>query len=282
MKKIFFLLSLIAFLTPGYAQIKTPAASPTARLSQDVGLAKIDLEYSRPSIKGRKIFGELVPFDQLWRTGANASTKVTFSDDVKVGNVPLTKGMYALYTIPGQKEWTIIFYKNTSFWGAPEPKEFKDEDVAARFLVPVQPLYDAVETFTMGFNNLRNSSADLEIMWEKTKVVVPVILDTDAKVMASIKAQMEGPSADSYYSSGRYYYEEKKDLNQALEWVNKAMEKGGEKYWMLRTKALILADLNRPKDAIAAAERSTELAKADGNNDYVRMNEKSIMEWKKK
>lgn len=284
MKKLTYLsalLMLIAF-APASAQIKTPAASPGCKVSQDVGLIKVDVEYSRPSAKGRKIFGDLVPFGDMWRTGANASTKVTFSDEAMAGGIKLPKGTYAFYTIPGEKEWTIIFYKNTTFWGAPEPKDFKEEDVAARFSVPVMAISDRVESFSMNFDNIKNNGADLVLSWENTKVVVPITVDTDAKVVADIKAAMEGPSANSYWAAGRYYFEEKKDMKQALEWVNKAMEKGGEKFWMLRVKAQIQAELGMHKDAIATAEKSIQMAKAESNDDYVRMNEKSIAEWKKK
>ncbi len=283
MKKLFFLtalLSLFAFASAN-AQIKTPAASPSCKVTQDVGLIKVDVAYSRPSAKGRKVFGELVPFGELWRTGANATTQVTFSDDASIGGTKLAKGTYVLFTTPGQKEWEVIFYKNLSISSNPG-KDFKEEDVAARVKVPTQTLRDLVETFTINFNNLRNNGADLEITWEYTKVVVPITVDTDSKVMADIKATMEGPSANAYWAAGSYYYSEKKDMNQALAWVEKAMEKGGEKFWMMRQKALILAELGRYKDAIAAAEKSTEMAKADGNADYQRMNEKSIAEWKKK
>lgn len=283
MKKLFFLTALLSLLAsaPAIAQIKTPAPSPTCKISQEFGLVTADLEYSRPSAKGRKIFGELVPFGELWRVGANASTKIKFSDDATIGGTKLKAGTYAIYATPGEKEWSVIFYSNTSFWGTPG-KDFKEEDVAARVTVPVQSVRDLVETFTMNFNNLRNNGADLEISWEYTKVVVPISVDTDTKVMADIKTTLDGPSAGAYYAAGRYYFEEKKDMSLALTWVDKALEKGGEKFWMLRQKALILAELNRYKDAIAVAEKSTELAKADGNGDYPRMNEKSIMEWKKK
>lgn len=279
-----FSLTLLAFVLvtmAASAQIKTPAPSPSCKVSQEVGLIRIDLDYSRPSAKGRKVFGDLVPFGEMWRTGANGSTKITFSEAVKVGGVELAKGTYALYTTPGEKEWNVIFYKNTSFGGVPG-KDFSDADVAVRFNVPAAPQRDMVETFTININNLRNNGADLEISWEYTKVVVPISLDTDSKVMADIKAQMEGPSANTYYQSARYYYEEKKDMNMALAWVQMALDKGGEKFWILRQKALILAELGRFKDAIATAERSTELAKADGNKDYQRMNEKSIMDWAKR
>ena len=283
MKKLFFLTALLSLLAsaPAIAQIKTPAPSPTCKVSQEFGLVTADLEYSRPSAKGRKVFGELVPFGEMWRVGANASTKIKFSDDATIGGTKLKAGTYAIYATPGEKEWSVIFYKNTSFWGTPG-KDFKEEDVAARVAVPVQSVRDLVETFTMNFNNLRNNGADLEISWEYTKVVVTITVDTDTKVMADIKTTLDGPSAGAYYAAGRYYFEEKKDMNLALTWVDKALEKGGEKFWMLRQKALILAELNRFKDAIAVAEKSSELAKADGNADYPRMNEKSIIEWKKK
>jgi hypothetical protein len=283
MKKHLFLSTfvLLAICAPAIAQIKTPAASPTAKISQEVGLIKVDVEYSRPAVKGRKIFGDLVPFGELWRTGANASTKVSFSDDVKVGGLPLPKGNYALYTIPGEKEWTIVFYKNTSFWGVPG-KDYAEADVAAKFTVKSGSVKEMVESFTINLSNLKSASFDIDLMWDRTLVSIPVTMDTDTKVMADIKSQLEGPSAGVYYASARYYYEEKKEYAKSLEWVNKAMEKGGEKFYMLRMKAQIQADMKQYKDAIATAEKSTELAKKEGNADYPRMNDKSIAEWKKK
>ncbi|MBK8557754.1 MAG: DUF2911 domain-containing protein [Lewinellaceae bacterium] len=275
------LFSLMLMGLSATAQIKTPAPSPTGRIYQEFGLTTIEVEYSRPSVKGRKIFGDLVPFGEMWRTGANAATKLTFGDDVKVGGVAITKGQYALYTIPGQKEWEIIIYKNTNFWGTPG-KDFSESDVAARFKVPSQAEPELEETFTININNIRNASADVELIWENTRVVIPITLDTDSKVMADIKSQMDGPSVNTYYQSARYYFEEKKDMNLALAWIQMALDKGGEKFWMVRLKAQILAELGRYKDAIETANRSTELAKADGNGDYPRMNEKSIADWKKK
>jgi len=280
-KIILTLITLVVTFSAAFAQIKTPAPSPSCKISQEFGLVKSDVDYSRPGAKGRKIFGDVVPFGQMWRTGANGSTKVSFSEVVKVGGIELPKGTYALYVIPAEKEWTIIFYKNTSFGGVPG-KDFTETDVAARFNVPVLPQRDLVETFTINFNNLRSNGADLEISWEYTKVAIPVSSDTDTKVMADIKTQMEGPSAGVYYSAARYYFEEKKDLTTALTWVQTALDKGGERFWIVRQKALILAELGRYKEATDAANRSTELAKADGNSDYPRMNEKSIMEWAKK
>jgi Protein of unknown function (DUF2911) len=284
MYKLFYLLTAgLMFMTlAATAQIRTPQPSPTGKVTQDVGLGKIEVEYSRPSAKGRKIFGKVVPFGEMWRTGANASTKVMLSEDGKVGGVDIKKGTYALYTIPNEKEWTIIFYKNTTFGGVPSPKDFLEADVAARFNVPVVVLPMAIETFTIGVTNMRSNGADIEVMWENTKVVIPVMYDTDSKVMTSIKTAMEGPSANDYNAAAGYYYAEKKDMNQALEFVNKALEKGGDKFWILRLKANILAELGKFKDAIAVAEKSIDLAKQAGNSDYQRMNEESIAMWKKK
>lgn len=283
MKKSMFLTACCAMLvTLLSAQIKTPQPSPTGKISQEVGLTKVEIEYSRPSAKGRKVFGELVPFGDLWRTGANASTKITFGEDVKVGETNLPKGTYALYTVPGERQWDIVFYKNTTLWGAPAPADYKMEDIAAKVSVPSMATRDMVETFTIELSNLKNDGASLDIIWENTKVSLPFTLDTDSKVMADIKSQMEGPSANTYYSAGRYYYEEKKDLKQALSWVDQSLTKGGDKFWILRLKANILADMGMYKDAIAVAEKSSELAKKEGNMDYQRMNAKSIEEWKTK
>lgn len=282
MKKLTFLLvALLAATTILQAQIKTPAPSPVAKLTQEVGLTNVTIEYSRPSSKGRKIFGDLVPYNEMWRTGANASTKVTFGDDVMAGGNKLPKGTYALYTIPGEKTWTIIFHKNLTYWGT-GGKDYKVEDDACRFEVPVQSAGVSVESFTIDVNNIKNNGADIILSWENTRVVIPFTSDTDTKVLADIKAQMSGPSANTYYQAARYYYEEKKDMAQALVWINSAMEKGGEKFWMMRYRALILAEMGRYKEAIEAATKSSEMAKADDNADYPRMNEKNISEWRTK
>ncbi len=283
MNKLFSLIVFVMLfaITGTFAQIQKPAPSPSCKITQSIGLIKVDVDYSRPSAKGRKIFGGLVPFGEMWRTGANSSTKITFSDDAKVGGVALPKGTYALYTIPDEKQWTIIFYKNTTLGGVPGDK-YKEEDVAAKFTVPAMTQRDLVESFTIGFNNLRNTGGDLEISWEYTKVTMPITLDTDAKVIASIKEEMDGPSANSYYMAAQYYFEEKKDMKTALDWVTKSIEKGGEKFFILRLKSQIQAELGQYKDAIATAERSAELAKAENNADYQRMNANSIAEWKKK
>ncbi len=282
MKKwTFLLVSFLFAASVAQAQIKTPAPSPVAKLTQEVGLTNVAIEYSRPSSKGRKIFGDLVPFNEMWRTGANASTKVTFGDDVMAGGNKLAKGTYALYTIPGEKMWTIIFHKNTTYWGT-GGKDYKVEEDACRFEVAAQASGYLVESLTIDVNNIKNNGADLILSWENTRIVIPFTADTDTKVLADIKAQMGGPSANTYYQAARYYYEEKKDMAQALVWVNSAMEKGGDKFWMMRYKALILAEMGRYKEAIETATKSSEIAKSEDNADYPRMNEKNINDWKTK
>jgi hypothetical protein len=279
MKKILFMAIAVCFTVALNAQIKAPQPSPVGKISQNVGLTDITIEYSRPSMKGRKVFGGLVTFNDLWRTGANASTKLTFSENVKIGGQDLKKGTYALYTIPGEKEWTIIIHKNLDHWGI---DEYKQEEDAFRFTAKPTALSNGVETYTMSIDNIKNGSCDIAMAWDKTMVSFPVVLTTDETMISSIKKAMDGPSSGDYYASARYYHEENKDPKQALEWVNKSLEKGGDKFWIMRLKALIQAKIGDYAGAIATAEKSSELAKKEGNGDYPRMNEESIKEWKAK
>jgi hypothetical protein len=263
-----------------YAQIHAPEVSPPATLTQIIGLTEVKIEYSRPGLKGRKMFGGFLPYGQMWRTGANASTKITISDDVQIQDNELPAGTYALYTIPEEEEWTIILHKNLSHWGTGGKDYNKDEDVF-RFKVKPTSLTEKVETFTIDINDIQSNSASIELRWENTKVSFLLGVDTDAKVMADIKQKMKGVSGTTYYQAARYYHETGKDANQALEWVQAAIELEGEKFWMLRLKALILADLKRYKKAIKEAEQSSLLAKEAGNDNYVKMNDESIREWER-
>lgn len=277
MKKILFLAISVLFTLSMEAQIKAPQPSPVGKITQTVGLTEINIEYSRPSMKGRKIFGGLVPYNELWRTGANASTKVTFSENVKIAGQELKKGTYAIFSIPGEKEWTIIIHKNLDHWGT---DDYKQEEDVFRVMVKPVSLSAPVESFTMSVDNLKNASCEITMAWEKTSVSIPVSLSTDDAMVSSIKKAMDGPSAGDYYAAARYYHEENKDAKQALEWVNKSLEKGGEKFWILRLKALLQAKTGDFAGAIATAERSSELAKKEENADYPRMNDDSIKEWK--
>jgi hypothetical protein len=279
MKKVLLIVMTAFIAVTTNAQIKAPQPSPVGKITQNIGLTDITIEYSRPSMKGRKVFGVLVPYNELWRTGANASTKVTFSENVKVGGQELKKGTYALYSIPGEKEWTIIFNKNIDHWGA---DGYKQEEDVCRFTVKPISFPSTVESFTISIDNLKNGSCDISLAWDKTQVTIPVVLTTDESMVSSIKKAMDGPSAGDYYAAARYYHEENKDVKQALEWVNKSLEKGGDKFWILRLKALLQAKSGDYSGAITTAEKSSELAKKEDNSDYPRMNDESIKEWKSK
>lgn len=270
---------LIIVCTTAFAQIKTPAPSPLGKVEQKVGLTDFSIEYSRPSKKGRVIFGDLVPYGEMWRTGANASTKVTFSSGVRIHGEFVPEGTYALYTIPGEKEWTIVFHKNLSYWGT-GGKDYKMEEDQLRFTVTPNQYATLVETFTIGFSNLTSNSASIQLLWDNTEVNIPISVEFDDVVMQQIEKAMT-ISSGTYYTAARYYLDHDKDMEQALEWINKALD-SGDKYWYLRQKSLILGKLERYKEAIEVAEVSKTLADQAKNKNYVKMNEASIKEWSKK
>lgn len=281
MKKngILFLMTLFA-INLMQAQIQTPAASPGAKVEQRIGLTDVTVEYSRPSVKKRVIFGGLVPYGDVWRTGANAATKITFSEDVNFGGVDVKKGSYALLTKPGMKSWTVMLYPhNSTDWTTYSGSDVTPVSVTATPYLMSKDVH--VESLMMGFDNLTNSGADFFVLWDNIYLPVAIKVSTDKAVEESISKVMAGPSAGDYYSAGNYYFTEGKDLNKALEWVNKSLAMGNEKYYVLRTKSLIQAGLGDKKGAIETASRSLELATKDSNKDYIRMNEASIAEWKK-
>jgi len=261
------------------AQIQTPAASPVSKFETTIGLTKIAIDYSRPSKRGRVIYGDLVPFNTMWRTGANKNSTITFSDNVKIGNSELKGGSYAIFTKPGKTSWEIYFYSDTENWGLPE--KWDDAKVAAKVSATPYTI-PSTETFTIGINNVNNDGCSLEILWDNVGVNVNIDALTDNKVVNSINKVMSGPTANDYFSAARYYKESKKDLKQALAWMNKSIEMGNNMFFHLRQKSLIEADLGNYKDAIATAKLSLEKAKEAGNNDYIKMNNDSIEMWSKK
>lgn len=284
MKKVIVVLALIIANFAIEAQVKTPAPSPKSTIEQVVGLTNVEIVYSRPSAKGRTIFGDLVPYGKLWRTGANENTTISFSDDVTIGGKILAKGRYALYTTPKADIWEVIFYKTTDNWGTPE--EYKESDVALKATAKPMSSDRKLETFTLGINNVSNDFADLEISWEKTFVALKFEVPTKKNAMASIYKTLTGPTAGDYFSSAQYFYQSNGDLNKALEYVNKAlsMNKAGDDlpFWYLRQKSLIQAKLNDKKGAIETAKLSLANAQKAKNMDYVKMNTDSIAEWSAK
>jgi tetratricopeptide (TPR) repeat protein len=268
---------LIAFacatvLTADAQQLKTPAPSPVQTIKQDFALSSIELTYSRPSMRGRKIFGDLEPYGRMWRTGANAATRIKFSDDVQVGGVNVKAGEYVIYTVPGENEWEVILNKGLNNWGV---DGYKTEEDVARFKVKPMKTDAPVETFTMQFANVKPTSTELHMMWERTALAIPIATDIDKKVMAQIDAAMNRDTRP-YFAAAMYYMENGKDLNQALSWFDKAIEQNPKAFWVYHQKANALAKSGKKAEARTTAQRSIELAREAKNDDYVRLNEKLI------
>ncbi len=264
------------------AQIETPAPSPLAKFSQKVGLTEITIEYSRPSMKGRTIYGDLVPFGKLWRTGANMATKITFSDDVQIDGKGLAAGTYSIFTIPGEDIWTVIFNKNPNQSGTGSYQESED---ALRVQAEPHKVGAKIETFLINIEDVKPRSALIEFVWENTVVQVPVEVSIDERIMASIERAMS-PNPNNYYAAAVYYREAGKDLDQALEWIDECIRihevNDRNVYWVYRQKSLIQADMGKYNDAIITAEISLAKAREAGNDDYIKMNKESIDEWMKK
>lgn len=280
MKKVTLFLFMILASVSIEAQINTPAPSPASKLMQTVGLTDVTVDYSRPSMRGRTIFGDLVPYDKLWRTGANGYTLISFSNDVKIGDSDVKAGTYSVFTKPGASSWEVFFYTDTQ--GGGTPSKWDDSKVAAKVNATIitMPMEMAVETFTITIDDLTSNSANLGLLWENVYVAVPFEVHTDASVEKDIKRALGGPSAGDYYAAATYYSSEGKDINKAKEWMDKAMtmtEKPA--FWQLRQQSLIQAKAGDKKAAIDTAKKSLAAAKVAGNDDYVKMNMDSLKEW---
>lgn len=263
------------------AQIAVPQVSPVSKVEQTVGLTQIILEYNRPSAKGRAVYGDLVPYGKNWRTGANANSTITFSQDVTINGKSLAKGKYALYTTPKADSWDIIFYKDTDNWGLPE--NWLEENVALKTSAKPESLNRLVETFTISLNNVSTDATNLELSWEKTLVSVKIEVPTQKAVLKSIADIMNGPTAKDYYASAQYYYQSNNDISKALLWVNQSISLSGEKvpFWYYRLKSLIQFKSGDKKGAIETAKLSLAGATAEKNDDYIKQNKDSIELWSK-
>ncbi|HEV2436741.1 MAG TPA: DUF2911 domain-containing protein [Verrucomicrobiae bacterium] len=261
-------------------RIDFPAASPACTLKQRVGLTDIQVDYSRPGVKDRTIFGGIVPYGQVWRTGANQATRLSFSTPVKLEGHDIPAGTYALFTIPGENEWTIIINKDAKQWGA---FQYNEKDDVVRFKVTPVTLTDTrVETFTIELNYIRDESAALTLVWDHTVVPIRLEVDVAGKLVPQIQAAMAAPGKKSdglYFQAATFYYDHNRDLKQALGWVNAGLADNPRiAYEMLHLKAEILAKLGDKENAIAAARQSTELAlKAEGPaSSFPKMNQDLI------
>lgn len=269
MKRLFLAALALTSVILSQAQLKTPAPSPTQVLKQDFALSSIELSYSRPGIKGRKMYVDLAPAGKVWRTGANNATTLTFGEEVIIGGTKVPAGKYGLLTIPDKKSWIVIISKQTN---VTNPAAYKEEQDVVRIPVPVQKTKVATETFTIQFANITANTCDLQLMWDKQMVSVPIRADIDSKIMAEIDKAMKG-SNPPYFAAAAYYLENNKELSQAADWFKKATEAQPEAYWVWHQYANCLGKLGRKDEAIAAANRSRELAAKAPNADYVKLND---------
>ncbi len=267
--------------TSMFAQLTVPQPSPASTLKQRVSTTDITVEYSRPSLKKRVAFGDLVPYGKLWRTAANQPTKITFSNDVTIGGTRLTAGTYTLFSIPEKKEWTVIFNKNS---GLRQWTEYKQEEDAVRVKVKSVTLPSSVETFAIDITDIELHRAHLEIAWEKTSVKVPIEFNDKEKIVADVKEKATAAStetdaakaANTYFSASSYFYDAGIDDKVALEWVNASLAKRPDAFWVNHLKAKILVRLKQNAEAITTANLSIEQATKAKNDDYVGLNKKLI------
>ncbi|TDN36432.1 DUF2911 domain-containing protein [Hymenobacter sp. UV11] len=265
------------------AQITTPQPSPKSTVMQRVGLTDVTITYSRPSVKGRTIFGTVVPYGKRWRTGANATTSIKFSDDVTIEGKKVPAGEYGIYTIPNAAEWTVVLNKNLKL-GA-DVDGFKDDQDVARFTLKPYKLATKVETFTISFAELTPATANVDILWDMTGAKFKIVSDVDGKVMAQIDEKViksATPAANDLAAAAVYYYDNGKDMKQALTWIQKA-NATEPKFWNMNTEAKIRLKMKDYKGAIVAAEQSKKLALAatPANTDYAKMDDELVMEAKK-
>lgn len=270
-------IALLAFLLTTqtlFAQtLKVPAASPLQTVKQAFGLGDITVEYYRPGARDRVVFGDVVPLDKIWRTGANGSTKITFSDDVIVDGKALKAGTYALYSIPGKSTWDILFYSDLNLGG--NVNEYDKSKEVLRLNVKSMTLQDKVETFTIDFNTISQTSINMDIAWDKTKVRVPIKTEIDSKMMKNIESALARDTRP-YYQAASYYYDNNKDLTKALEWVSIATDQNPKAYWIWLLKAKIQSKANNKKGAVEAAQKALELATADQDDAYIKQSQKII------
>lgn len=277
MKKIFITAFAISALLFADAQtLKTPQTSTTQTIKQNFALSSIELTYSRPGIKGRKIFGSLVPFEQVWRTGANDANVLTFGDTVFINGTKINPGKYGIVSIPHEKSWTLIITKQLDVTG---PDSYKQDQDVVRVEAKTREMSETIETFTMQFANVTSGSCELHLMWDKTAVSLPITTNTEEKMMAQISQLMKMDNRP-YYNTATYYINNGKDLNQALTWLNKAIELEPDVLRNHYQRANVLAKMGKKEEAKTAAKKGIEMAKTQKNDNFVKMFETLLAEIK--
>ena len=283
MRAIIFTLLLFT-VNLSFSQINTPRFSPASEVEQMVGLTEIEIEYSRPSMRGREVFGNLVPFGKVWRTGADNSTKISFDTDVIISGKTIQSGTYSIFSIPNKESWEIIFYSDVELWGV--PRDWSENKIVFSSMFDVKKLKksNTVETFTISFNDLTNNDVNMSISWENTSVDIKIEVPTRSMVESDInKVLSDNPKSSDYYAAAVFYRQENINLDKALEWMNKAIEMNeSPRFWQYRQQSLIMAANDKFADAVDAAKKSLNLAIEADNQDYIKMNRESIAEWSKK
>lgn len=270
MKKIFLpVIALACFSLAATAQVAMPAPSPTQTIKQGFGIGSVELTYSRPSVKGRKIYGDLVPYNKLWRTGANAATRLVLTEPLEIGGKKMDTGTYVLYTIPGIDSWEVVLNKGLTNWGTDGYKETED---VVRFKAEPMKMKNMVETFTMNFTNISPESCSLDIMWDKTMISIPIKADFKDKVRGQIEAALK-TDKKPYWQAAQFYNEYDKNLPKALENVTKAIGDNDKAFWIWIYKARIQKEMGDMAGAMESSKKSLDLAKEAKNDDYVKLNQ---------
>ena len=283
MRAIIFTLLLLT-VNLSFSQINTPRFSPATEIKQMVGLTEIEVKYSRPSMRGREVFGNLVPFGKVWRTGADNSTKISFDTDVIISGKTIQSGTYSIFSIPNKESWEIILYSDVELWGV--PRDWSENKIVFSSMFDVKKLKksNTVETFTISFNDLTNNDVNMSISWENTSVDIKIEVPTRSMVESDInKVLSDNPKSSDYYAAAVFYRQENINLDKALEWMNKSIEMNeSPRFWQYRQQSLIMAANDKFADAVDAAKKSLNLAIEADNQDYIKMNRESIAEWSKK
>jgi tetratricopeptide (TPR) repeat protein len=271
MKKILSI-AAIAFCTLAQAQVKMPAPSTTQTIKQDFGMGSLELNYSRPNVKGRKVFGNLVPFNKVWRTGANNATTITVSDEIMIGGVTLKAGKYGILSIPGKKEWTLIITKDVN---VTSPAAYKQENDLVRVTAIPMKIKQKAESFTMQFANINYESCELHIKWANTMVSLPITTNIKDRLKADIEKMLQGDKPN-YSQAANFYYEWEKDYAKALVNINKAIDANQKAFWLYLTRARIEKESGDKVAAKASAEKCVQLATDAKNDDYIKMGNELI------
>ncbi|WP_299188763.1 DUF2911 domain-containing protein [uncultured Aquimarina sp.] len=273
-----FLFSIITVATVN-AQLKVPALSPSSKTTQTVGLTEIEIEYSRPSKRNRIIFGEngIIPFGELWRTGANAATKISFNDDITISGTILKKGTYTILTKPEKSNWQVYFYSYKSGnWNT-----YVNQKPIASFTTKTIEKKEISESFLIYIDSITLDSAELVFSWGTIKIILPLKFNTHEKTMSNIEKTLSGPSNFDYFQAALYLHETQRDLNTALSYILKVTKAENPLFFQVYRESLILADMDRKLEAITVAKKSLELSKKAGNKDLIRLNERNIKKWSK-